>query len=158
MSSAPDVTASLALQGRGVDFVSIMSIDSRLPPLLLLAAAMTLYKLNRNASKTRNTTAKAIRNMHAPAYCPVVLGAKADDQRGVVVEVKNTMDMDSMVIVMLDESMDIGPAVEEGMAMPEVASIGMFIDGDAEFMMAMVVYVHVKGRMSPVKAIMTRPG
>jgi hypothetical protein len=143
VSSAPDVTASLALQGLGDDLLSAMSGDSRLPPRLRLAAAMTLYRLNRNASKMRNTRAKIIRNMHAPAYCPVVLGAKDDDQRGVVVEVKKTMDMDSMVIVMLDESMDIEPAVEEGMAMPVVApmAMAMSIVGDAEFMMAIVVNV-----------------
>ncbi|KAM0250212.1 hypothetical protein ACHAQJ_008705 [Trichoderma viride] len=117
-----------------------MSGGSRPPPRLCLAAATTLYKLNRNASKIRNTTAKVIRNMHAPAYCPVVLGAKADDQRGVFVEVKNAIAMDSMLIVMLDDSMDIGPAVEEGMAMPEVASIAMSINGDAESMLAIVVY------------------
>ncbi|KAK4073241.1 uncharacterized protein Triagg1_5521 [Trichoderma aggressivum f. europaeum] len=78
--------------------------------------------------------------MHAPAYCPVVLGAKADDQRGVFVAVKNTMIMDSMLIVMLDVSMDIGPAVEEGMAMAEVAPIAISIDDDPESMPMIVVY------------------
>lgn len=135
------MTASLALQGRGVDLVSATSGGSRLPPRLCLAAAMTLYRLNRNASKMRNTTAKAIRKMHAPAYCPLVLGAKAEDQRGVFVEVKNTMAMDSMVIVVSDEPMDIGPAVEDGIAMPEVASIGMS-------MMAIVVSVLVPSSAS----------
>lgn len=78
--------------------------------------------------------------MHAPAYCPVVLGVKADDQRGVFVEVKNAMIMDSMFIVMLDDDMSIGSAVEEGMAMAEVAPIGMSIDGDAESMVVIVVF------------------
>lgn len=78
--------------------------------------------------------------MHAPAYCPVVLGVKADDQRGVLVEVKNAMIMDSMFIVMLDDDISIGPSVEEGMAMAEVAPIGMSIDGDAEFMVMIVVF------------------
>lgn len=78
--------------------------------------------------------------MHAPAYCPVVLGVKADDQRGVLVEVKNAMIMDSMFIVMLDDCMPIGSAVEEGMAMAEVAPIGMSIDGDAESMVVIVVF------------------
>lgn len=149
------MTASLALQGRGVDLVSATS-GSRLPPRLCLAAAMTLYRLNRNASKMRNTTANAIRKMHAPAYCPLVLGAKAEDQRGVFVEVKKTMAMDSMVIVELDGSMDIGPAVEEGMAMPEVASIGMSIDDAAGSTMAIVVYV--KWRMNTNTAAMKSPG
>lgn len=83
--------------------------------------------------------------MHAPAYCPVVLGAKADDQRAVFVEVKKTMVMDSMFIVMLDDSMDIGPAVEEGMAMLEVAPIiAMPIDADAESMMGIVVCIRAR--------------
>ncbi|KAK4061719.1 hypothetical protein Trihar35433_9319 [Trichoderma harzianum] len=116
-----------------------MSGGSRPPLRLCLTTATTLYKLNRNASNIRNTTAKAIRKIHAPAYCPVVFGVKADDQRGVLVEVKNAMIMDSMFIVMLDDCMSIGLAVEEGMAVAEVAPIGMSIDGDAESMMVIVV-------------------
>lgn len=68
-----------------------------------------------------------------------MFGVKADDQRGVLVEVKNAMIMDSMFIVMLDDCMSIGLAVEEGMAVAEVAPIGMSIDGDAESMMVIVV-------------------
>ncbi|KAF5138989.1 hypothetical protein E5D57_002778 [Metarhizium anisopliae] len=125
------MTASPALQRReGVPLVSIVSGWSRLPLRLCLTAATTLYKLHRNPNKKRNTTAKAMRNMHAPAYWPAVLGVKAEDQRGVLVEAKKTMVMDSMVMVMLDDDMDMAPAVEEGIAMD--------IDDDAASMLAIV--------------------
>lgn len=105
--------------------ISIVSGWSRLPLRLCLTAATTLYKLHRNPNKKRNTTAKAMRNMHAPAYWPAVLGVKAEDQRGVLVEAKKTM-----VMVMLDDDMDMAPAVEEGIAMD--------IDDDAASMLAIV--------------------
>ncbi|PNP51423.1 hypothetical protein THARTR1_07969 [Trichoderma harzianum] len=52
------------------------------------------------------------------------------------------MIMDSMLIVMLDDGMDIGSAAEEGMAMAEVAPIAIFIGGDAESMLVIVAYLH----------------
>ena len=89
--------------------------------------------------------AKARRNMHAPAYCPVVPGVKADDQRGVLVEVKNTMAMDSMpiIVVMSDEDVDMGiePAVEVAMDIPDmsVADAGMDIDIEIELVDMLVI-------------------
>lgn len=62
-----------------------------------------------------------MRNMHAPAYCPVVLGVNADDQRGVLVEVKKTISMDCMLMdievdeaiaMEVDAAMDMEPVVE----------------------------------------------
>lgn len=52
--------------------------------------------------------------MQAPAYCPVVLGVKADDQRGVLVEVKKTM---SMVCILMSIEADVAMAIEVDVAM-----------------------------------------
>lgn len=70
--------------------------------------------------------AKAIRNMQAPAYCPVVFGWNAVDHRGVVVEVKNTMVMEFIpMVISPEEDVDMGidPSVEVAMGMPDMPSV-----------------------------------
>lgn len=53
--------------------------------------------------------ANAMRNMQIPAYCPVVLGVNADDQREVPVDVKNTVAIVSMpAIVVSEDDVDMG--------------------------------------------------
>ena len=81
--------------------------------------------LTRNASRSRKMVAKAIRNMHAPAYCPVVVGAKAIDQRGVLVEWKKTIAIESIdiIAIMSGDVVDMGiePSVAVAMDISLVA-------------------------------------
>lgn len=58
--------------------------------------------------------AKAMRKMHTPAYCPVLLGVKELAQRGVSVAVKNTTSICMLVeedIVVELLSVDVGMAI-----------------------------------------------
>lgn len=61
----------------------------------------------RKTSKSRSTVAKAIRKMQIPAYCPVLCGVKAVDQRGVDVDATNVMAIDSLLIVVMSEDDDV---------------------------------------------------
>jgi hypothetical protein len=84
-----------------------------------------LKKLTRIASNILNIVPSVIRNMHIPAYCPELCGVKFFDQRGVEVETKKIMAIESAPIVIED-------AVEgdEGMVIISVAvaDIAMVID------------------------------
>lgn len=55
--------------------------------------------------------------MHVPAYCPVELGIQDKEKRGVAVEVKKTMVIESIPIISVPDEDDIGmePAVEVAM-------------------------------------------
>lgn len=59
---------------------------------------MIVKKFTRNVINARKITVNTMRNIQAPAYCPVVFGVKADDQRGVLVEVKKTMSIDCVLM------------------------------------------------------------
>jgi len=52
--------------------------------------------------------------MQAPAYCPVVLGVKVDDQRGVLMEVMKTIFIDCMLMAI---EVDVAMAMEVDVAM-----------------------------------------
>jgi hypothetical protein len=65
--------------------------------------------------------AKAIRNMQVPAYCPVELGVQAMEKRGVLVEVKNVIAIESIdIIVIPDDDIDMELSVELGMDIADV--------------------------------------
>lgn len=78
--------------------------------------------------------AKAIRNMQVPAYCPVELGVHDMEKRGVAVEVKKVIAIESIpIIVMLDdEDMGMEPAVELAM---DIADIVLVADPDPDIVM-----------------------
>lgn len=73
--------------------------------------------------------AKAMRKMQTPAYWPVFVGVKELDQRGVVVDVKNSISI--VVVVMSIE--DIESLVEVGMAIAMVVepmSMSIILKGE----------------------------
>lgn len=57
--------------------------------------------------------ANAMRNMQTPVYCPIVLGVNVDDQREVFVDVKNTMVIESIPVMVIVSEDDVGIAIEE---------------------------------------------
>jgi hypothetical protein len=96
-----------------------------------LSLASTSDKLNRTATRARNSTARIMRNMHVPAYWAVVAGDQETEKRGVRVEVKKVMDMvDMSIFIEVVVGMDVsdGPGIG-------VAWVGMFM-----FMFMVVVY------------------
>ena len=80
--------------------------------------------------------AKMIRNMQVPAYCPVDLGVQAQENRGVVDDVKNTIPIESIPIMSMDGDVDIGidMLVELGMAIPDIPVAVAVIDIESMFM------------------------
>lgn len=52
------------------------------------------------ASMARKMTGKAIRKIHVPAYCPSLVGVQEFEYRGVAAEVKKTMAMSAMDMLM----------------------------------------------------------
>lgn len=69
-----------------------------------------------------------MRKMQTPAYCPALCGVNAEDQSGVVVDVKNTIFIESMPIMDISEpDVAIGSAapVDDGMGIDIV--ISMFV-------------------------------
>lgn len=119
------ITTSLALHGRiaGLD----PSMYGEMSPALsrCWTTARTSTKLLRITNIARKMIAKAIRNMHVPAYCPVELGVQDIEKRGVAVEVKKVMAIESIPIIsMLDED-DIGmePAVEGAIGIAGIVSV-----------------------------------
>ena len=95
---------------------------------------MILKRLDRIASNSRKMVAKNMRNIHIPAYCPVVVGVKANDQRDVLVEVKNTIAIESIpiIIVLLDDEVDIGMEPSVAVAMDIESVMDPNIDTDIE--------------------------
>ena len=65
----------------------------------------------------------ATRKMHTPAYWPELCGVKADDQSGVVVDVKKIISIESMPMVV-----DMGVDVAAGMVFVADAPIGIDMD------------------------------
>lgn len=55
--------------------------------------------MNLTASKARNSTGRTIRKMQVPAYWPALVGVQALEYRGVIVEVKKTMAMSAIDMV-----------------------------------------------------------
>jgi len=89
---------------------------------------MNSKKLTRIASKARKIVANAIRKMHVPAYWPVEAGVQAMEKRGVVVEVKNVIAIESIPIIEEeDESMDIDVEEAMDMSIVEVAADAMVV-------------------------------
>lgn len=65
--------------------------------------------------------------MQTPAYCPEVRGVKPDDQRGVVVDVKNVIGIELVpIVVILEDDIDVGMELD----MVSVADAAMSIDTD----------------------------
>jgi hypothetical protein len=107
------ITASLALHGRAID-LALVAYGCNRPPLRRCSvAAMISKKLSRNASRSRKMVANAMRNMQTPAYCPVVLGVNVDDQREVLVDVKNTIVIESMSAMVIVPEDDVDMDMEE---------------------------------------------
>ena len=89
---------------------------------------MNSKKLTRIASKARKIVANAIRKMHVPAYWPVEAGVQAMEKRGVVVEVKNVIAIESMPIIEEEsiEDMEVEEAMED-ISIVEVAAEAMVV-------------------------------
>lgn len=83
--------------------------------------ARTSKKRTRKASRPRKSAANAIKNMHVPAYWPVVVGVHAIEKSGVLVEVKKVMAIESIPIIDM-ESM-VSPA-EVAIGMPGIVVLG----------------------------------
>ena len=130
--------ASLALHGRVVSLGLVVSCWSKPRSWRYLSAARILKKLTRKANKSRKIVAKHMRNMHVPAYCPVVFGEKAVDQRGVFVEVKNTIAISSMPIIpaMSDDDVDVGMGLE---SVAEPVDIAIAIELESMSMSMLVI-------------------
>lgn len=56
-------------------------------------------RLNLTASIARNMTGRMIKNMQVPAYWPALLGVQALEYKGVTVEVKKTMAISAIDMV-----------------------------------------------------------
>jgi hypothetical protein len=90
-------------------------------------------KLTRTANKARKMAAKAIRNMQVPAYCPIEVGVQAMEKRGVLVEVKNVIAIESIDMnVVPDPDIDIELSVELAMDIADVVVVG---DPDVDIVM-----------------------
>lgn len=93
---------------------------------------MILKILTRTASNSRKMVAKAMRNIHVPVYCPIVVGVKAVDQRDVLVEWKKTIAIESIPIIITlsgdDVDMGMEPSVVEGMDIESVMVPDIDID------------------------------
>ncbi|KAJ4372832.1 hypothetical protein N0V86_008198 [Didymella sp. IMI 355093] len=75
----------------------------------------------RIASNSLNIVARAMRNMQIPAYSPVLCGVKDVDQRGVEVETKKVMAIESAPIIIcdgvdVDDGIVIVPVVDDDIA------------------------------------------
>jgi hypothetical protein len=110
------ITASSALQGRRL--LTFESTTKR-PLRLRLIVAMTSMMFRRAASSARKMTAKSMRNMQVPAYCPVVAGFQDEEKRAVVLDVKNVMVIWSIPIIIPDDELP----VDVGMAMPAASVV-----------------------------------
>lgn len=82
---------------------------------------MTSKKLTRKASRSLKIVANAMRKMQIPAYCPAVPGVKCDDQRGVLVDVKNTIAIESIPIIVVMSEDEL--AEEVAMDIPDIVSV-----------------------------------
>jgi hypothetical protein len=79
--------------------------------------------------------------MHVPAYCPVEVGVQAMENSGVVDDVKNTMAISSMPIIVEPVPIGIDMPVDVPMAIPVVAVAGIDMDMDIESMFILTVDV-----------------
>ncbi len=70
--------------------------------------------------------AKKMRNMQVPAYCPVELGAQDEEYKGVLVEVKKVMAIESIpiIIVLVDDDMAMEVVVELAMDISDMVLVG----------------------------------
>lgn len=73
--------------------------------------------------------ANTIRNIHVPAYCPVVFGVHAEENRGVFEAVKNTMAIESIpIMVLLEDDMPlIELSVEVAIDIPDMVPVGLML-------------------------------
>ncbi|KAF2095959.1 hypothetical protein NA57DRAFT_59022 [Rhizodiscina lignyota] len=80
----------------------------------------------RTANKAQKMVAKAIRNLQVPAYCSVELGVQDEEWRGVLVEVKNVIVIESIPIIIIldDEDMGMELPVELAMDIPDMVFVG----------------------------------
>jgi hypothetical protein len=86
--------------------------------------ARTVSKFSLMATRPRKTTASTIMKMQVPAYCPAPFGVQALEYKGVLLEVKKTIFIESMPIMLLDEEpaeVDIG--IELSMDMPDIVAV-----------------------------------
>ncbi|RAR01527.1 hypothetical protein DDE82_006406 [Stemphylium lycopersici] len=120
-------TASSALQGLRSPLPLTSNTASSSPYPCPLTRPKNAKRLNRIATKARNSAASTMRKMHVPAYCPESLGVQVVENRGVLVEVKKVMAMVDMSIFM-DEEDDMSMLeVEVGMETSVMVAIDMVI-------------------------------
>lgn len=77
-----------------------------------------LNRFTRRASKALNTAARAIKNIHVPAYCPVDFGVHAFENNGVVVAVKNVIAMASIPIIVVFDDGECMEVIEPCISIP----------------------------------------
>ncbi|KAK5412241.1 hypothetical protein LTR06_005211 [Exophiala xenobiotica] len=106
------MTASLALHGLDVGFVSVAGA---------LSIPTTRRYFAQASRSARKIDAKATRKMQVAVYCPMLSGVQDHEKRGVVVEMKKTMAMDSIPMSVLDDD-DIG--MELAIDIPDVVEVG----------------------------------
>ena len=79
--------------------------------------------------------------MQVPAYCPLLLGVHAREYKGVSVDVKKTMAMLSIPIMMPDGALvEVAPGIELSIAMPDMVEVG-----EADIDMDMLLLMSVLG-------------
>lgn len=76
--------------------------------------------------------------MQVAAYCPMVFGVQDKEKRGVLVEVKNTMAMDSIPMSMVeDDAIGMELLVELAIDMPDIVEVGE-VDVDMVILMPLI--------------------
>ena len=92
-----------------------------------------------------------MRNIQVPAYCPIVFGVQAEENNGVPVEVKNTIAIESMPIIMSEDIEDIGIelAVELDIAIPDIVAVG---DVDVDVDIAIPLMLELMSIMSNLES------
>ncbi|KAK5191955.1 hypothetical protein LTR92_007902 [Exophiala xenobiotica] len=87
--------------------------DRKYPTFIVITAIIL--------SQVSGNDAKATRKMQVAVYCPMLSGVQDHEKRGVVVEMKKTMAMDSIPMSVLDDD-DIG--MELAIDIPDVVEVG----------------------------------
>jgi hypothetical protein len=55
------------------------------------------------ASSARKITARMMRKIQVPAYCPIFMGVHMEEYRGVIVLLKNVMDISDIDMVVMED-------------------------------------------------------
>jgi len=76
------------------------------------------------AKRARKIVANTNKKMQVPEYSPMELGAHDMEKRGVLVEAKKTMAIDSIVIIVASEEGDVGNELAVELAIG-IVSVGI---------------------------------